>query len=705
MAHLFIEFLSEEIPALMQKKARLDLKNLAATFLDQAGLHHGEMQVYSTPRRLVLSVCDVPTQQSDRVEVIKGPRVDGPRAAIEGFLKTNQITLEACASEETQKGTFYVLKKQIKGQKTEDVLPAIVRDIIARFSWPKSMVWGTSARSWVRPLQSGLCFLDDMPLQFDVSFGPEGSLSEKRVSFGTSTTGHRLLAPQRFFVTNYKDYQEKLAAHFVMLDQDARQALISQQMQAELQKIGESITLVDDPQLLEEVVGLVEWPVVLVGQIEPAFMHLPPELLMTTMRVHQRYFATKRASGELSPYFFMVSNQKAPDGGRMIVHGNQRVLRARLSDARFFYDLDLKTSLKDQAKKLGALTFYQKLGTVLDKSHRLGEIAFAIAERFGVDPKKAKQAASIAKADLVSEMVKEFPELQGIMGKYYARAEGMDVSVAEALEGHYRPRSAEDGLPEERLSRVVGLVDRLDTLLGFFAIGVKPSGSKDPFALRRACLGIIRLLEHNTDVSLESLFDVTYDQYVPLWLKENTAVTSKAETIDALNTFFAERLRVFYRDKGIRHDYVTAALQGGKADPLGVLKARLLALKDFLDGESDGQNLLTAYKRASNILRIEEKKEGHFFDGTVREDLLREDAEKELNEKLKNLRISVAPLLSRFDFEATMQQLATLRSFVDTYFDKVTVNADEAALRHNRLQTLACLRQTMETIVDFSVLE
>lgn len=705
MAQLFIEFLSEEIPALMHRRAREDLKLHADALLREQGMIADTIHTYSTPRRLVLMAEGLPLQQPDLRQEKKGPRVDGPAAALEGFFKTNQVTAADCLIQETPKGRFYILEKTIQGRPLRDVAPLIVQGIIERFSWPKSMAWGTSSRLWVRPLQSGLCFIDQDRVDFTVSFGPDGEATEKRVTFGSTTVGHRLLSPERFEVTDFNDYQQKLRQHHVVLDYHARESMIMDQMTETLKALGD-VEIVSDPQLLEEVVGLVEWPVVLTGRIEDAFMVLPPELLMTTMRVHQRYFATKNKSGVMTPYFLLVSNQNAPDGGKAIVHGNQRVLRARLNDARFFYGLDQKTSLVEQAVKLQNIVFYQKLGTLADKTKRMTALSRVIAPFFKVEEADAGLAASLAKADLVSEMVREFPELQGIMGKYYALSEGLNPAVALAIEGHYRPKGAEDVVPLDALSQVVGLADRLDSLVGFFAIAVKPTGSKDPFALRRAMLGIIRILENNRDVRLSDLFASAYDQYSALFQHEKTTPLKKEEVLEELKTFLGERLRVFFKESGIRHDYFNAAIKVGSDDPLGVLKARLQSIKEFLDGQSlDGQNLLTAYRRASNMLRIEEKKENRAFLGTVRPEHFIEAEEKNLFTQLNAVRADVEPALKAYQFDQAMQKLSTLRPVVDAYFDKVTVNHETPSVRENRLETLALLRQSLDAIVDFSRVE
>lgn len=705
MAQLFIEFLSEEIPALMHRRAREDLKLHAEALFMEQGLSLTSIKTYSTPRRLVLVVEGLPLQQPDLKQEKKGPRLDGPAAAIEGFFKTNQVSESDCTIQETPKGRFYVLEKTIQGQPLQDVVPLIVRGIIDRFSWPKSMTWGTSSRMWVRPLQSGLCFIDQDRIDFTVSFGPEGEPTEKKVVFGSSTVGHRLLSPQRFEVKNFKDYQEKLGQHHVVLDHQERESMILAQMDRSLKALGD-IDVVFDPQLLEEVVGLVEWPVVLTGRIEDAFMALPPELLMTTMRVHQRYFATQDKQGVMTPYFLLVSNQNAPDGGKAIVHGNQRVLRARLNDARFFYGLDQKTTLSEQAKKLKSIVFYQKLGTLADKTERVAALSGIIAPYFGVSEQDARLAALLAKADLVSEMVREFPELQGTMGKYYAQNEGLNHTVAAAIEGHYRPRGADDAVPSDALSQVVGLADRLDSLVGFFAIGVRPTGSKDPFALRRACLGIIRILEDNQEVKLGHLFSSAFDQYSILFKAEKTTPLEKNDVIESLKNFFNERLRVYFKESGIRHDYFNAAIQVGHDDPLGVLKARVLSIKEFLDGQSqDGQNLLTAYRRASNMLRIEEKKENRSFLGAVHPEHFIEAEEKNLFAHLNSVRTEVEPALKAYQFDQAMQKLSALRPVVDAYFDKVTVNHEDLSVRANRLETLALLRKSLDVIVDFSMVE
>jgi glycyl-tRNA synthetase beta chain len=705
MPELFIEILSEEIPARMQGRAREEFVRLMSDKLAKRGLSFKNPQAFSTPRRLCFIAEDIPLKQEDQTEEKKGPRIDAPQEAIEGFLKSLSISLSDCKQKETPKGTFLFADVHQKGVETVKLLPSLIEEVIQDFPWPKTMVWGEGQKTWVRPLQSGICIFNEKPLQFTISLGNEDSTEVPALVFSDETVGHRFLAPSAFSVKNYGDYKDKLRLSNVILSSDERKQIILSKMEEILKNHSQKLTLRMDEDLLEEVIGLVEWPVVYLGSIDTAFMDLPPEVLTTVMRVHQRYFSLETLDGKLAPYFFVVANTEALDKGQLIIKGNERVLRARLSDAKFFIEQDLKISLDANGKKLKDIIFHIKLGTMAQKTERLCALSQWLAPFFKVSEQDAKTAAYIAKADLTSDMVREFPELQGIMGRYYALKEGHSETIAHAIAGHYSPKGSEDKCPSDSLSQVVSLADRLDTLVGFFAIGIKPTGSKDPFALRRACLGIIRLLETNLDLKLSDLFEKSYNLYKDIFAS-NKEIRSFEETKKMLEEFFLDRLKVYWRDKGMRHDYIASAFAVGFDEPLGILYKRVSALKDFLEGkDQEGANLLSAYRRATNIVRIEEKKDKKTYIAKVDPKLLTLHEETTLYKALEESESEINQALASYDFIKIMKKLAQLRPAVDQYFDKVTVNAPEAQVRENRLSTLALIRATLGRVVDFSKIE
>jgi len=606
---------------------------------------------------------------------------------MDGFLKSTGMTVEQLEQRDTGKGVFYFAVINKKGRPTAEVLKEAVEEAMAGFPWPKSMRWGANSVRWVRPIQSIICLLDGQVVP--VSFGP--------ITAGNLTSGHRFLAPESFRVKDFADYLNKLRHAKVMLDPvERRHAILSG---SEALAAAEGLTLKTDDGLLAEVTGLVEWPVPLIGSIDESFMDVPAEVLITSMRSHQKYFSLLKADGSLAPRFVVVSNMEASDGGKGVVSGNQRVLRARLSDAKFFWDTDRRHSLQSRLPKLEERLFYARLGTLADKVIRIqtlvSELPFLSLEQKGA----ALAAATLCKADLSSEMVGEFPELQGIMGRYYALNDGLSAEIADAIAQHYSPLGPNDSCPTAPVAVAVSLADKVDSLVGFFSIGEKPTGSKDPFALRRAALGIIRLIvENGLRLPLLGLFKASRKTFA-------VALETDADAVGAeLLDFFADRLKVALKEKGVRHDLIDAVFSLGGEDDLVRLLKRVDALAAFLASD-DGANLLVAYRRAANIVRIEEKKDAMAFAGPADAALLALAEEKALAEALASVGPLVDSALKAEDFAAAMAALARLRRPLDAFFDKVTVNADDAALRVNRLKLLALIGSAMGRLADFSRVE
>lgn len=696
MAEFLLELFSEEIPARMQAKAADDLRDLIAKGLEEKGLTYTKAEAHSTPRRITVVVDGLPLENSPPPIDKKGPRIDAPQQALDGFLKSiGQSDFSKCVQEESPKGTFWYYRETVKGQPTMQVLPAIIDGVFEKFVWPKSMRWKSGLKSWVRPLRSIVALLDGsvVPVSFALGGG------EAPVNAGNQSQGHRFLSPGAFEVKNFADYQARLKDAHVILSRADRKAYIA----AEAQKLAsaEGLRINENEGLMEEIVGLVEWPVPLLGTFEKEFLEVPQEVLISTMRGDQKYIALLDSAGKLANKFVVIANTITEDGGKNVVAGNEKVLRARLSDAKFFWDQDRKQKLESRVGALAQITFHQKLGTVKDKVSRLEKLAAHVAKQIGADDKQAARAALLAKADLTSGVVFQFPEVQGIMGRYYALHDKETPAVAQAIADHYKPVGANDSCPTEPLSICTALADKLDTLAGFFAIDEKPTGSKDPFALRRAALGIIRIvLENDLRLPLIPLFEAAYNGYDVKGLRPLKDVT------DDLVQFFTERLKVALKDQGIRHDLIDAVLGAGlgKADVAQVNKL-IAALRDFA-GTDNGANLLAAYKRGVNILRIEEKKDGKSFAAdNVQESLLREDAEKGLAAALTPVAVKVKDLFAKEDYTGCMAALSELRAPVDAFFEKIMVNAPEADIRANRLSLLSRLRDTMNTIADFSKIE
>jgi len=704
---LLLELFSEEIPARMQARASADLKRLVTDKLKAAGLAFDSAEDFVTPRRLTLVIDGLPEKQPDVSEERRGPRVDAPEKAIQGFLGATGLTLDQCEKRDTGKGEFWFAVIEKKGAETADVLPEIILSSIRELPWPKSMRWGRNAFRWVRPLHHILVVFDGAVLDGGLDLG------ETQLVFTGETRGHRFLAPDPVAVTSFHEYRTEVGGAFVMLDREDRKAAIVEQATALAE--AEGLVLRDDPGLLDEVCGLVEWPNALLGRIDAEFMDVPPEVLVTSMRSHQKYFALETKDGDLADRFILVSNMAADETrDATITAGNEKVLRARLSDAKFFWDQDRAVKLGDRREALRDVKFYDKLGTMADKVGRVSRLAAALAPTVGADPDHARRAASLAKADLTTGMVGEFPELQGVIGRYYALGDGEDAGIADAIAQHYSPLGPGDTCPTAPVAVAVALADKIDTLVGFFAIGETPTGSKDPFALRRAALGVIRLiLENDLRLGLDGAFASAFRQY-PEDLAVSGARDGESRMPDLVTTglpaFFADRLKVHLREQGVRHDLISAVFELGGEDDLVRLLARVHALSTFLDSD-DGANLLAGFRRASNILRAEEKKDGPFeaseqsFADRIDESLLGQAEEATLFSAVRQAEAAIKGCLGNEDFTGAMTALSNLRGPIDAFFDAVTVNADDAGLRANRLRLLDAVRTAMGTVADFSRIE
>jgi len=703
MAELLLELFSEEIPARMQARAAADLQKLVTDALVEHGLTYESAKAHVTPRRLALCVDGLAVRTADQKEDRKGPRIDAPEQAVQGFLKSAGVTLDQCDVEEDKKGkgAFYVVRISKPGQETPDVIAAIVPDVVRKFPWPKSMRWGTSQLRWVRPLQSILCVFDGEVVPFDVD----------GIRSGNITRGHRFLNPDQITVTAFDDYEQSLRSAHVMLDSAERMETI--RTEAGNLAFAKGLELIEDKGLLAEVAGLVEWPVVLMGEFHKSFLDVPAEVIVTSIRSHQKCFALTDKSGNLSNHYLLVSNLIAKDGGRKITEGNNKVIAARLSDARFFWEQDKKVALQDRLPQLEKITFHARLGTQAERVVRIEALAGEIARTIGADEAQARLAARLAKTDLVTEMVGEFPELQGLMGSYYAKAEGLDKEVQIAIRDHYKPQGPSDDVPSGKVAQAVALADKIDTLVGFWAIDEKPTGSKDPYALRRAALGVIRtVLEGELRLNLLSLSKAGLQPILSAMHSDaedhegDLVVSGKDESDTAadLLSFFADRLKVYLREGGTRHDLIDAVFALGNQDDLLMIVRRVEALSAFLETD-DGQNLLAGVKRASNILKIEEKKDGRSFTGAPETKLLLQGDEKDLNRAVSQSEANAKRAVEAEDFASAMSHIAKLRGPVDQFFDKVTVNADDPTFRENRLKLLNRIREATLAVADFSKIE
>ncbi|MBV6657997.1 MAG: glycine--tRNA ligase subunit beta [Devosiaceae bacterium] len=707
MPDLLLELFSEEIPARMQPRAAEDLRKGITDRLVEAGLAYEGAKAFATPRRLALHVAGVPPRSPDVIEEKKGPRVGAPDKAIEGFLRGAGLASidETEQVSDPKKGDFYVAKITKPGRDAEAVIAEAVKAVVESFPWPKSMRWGAGSLRWVRPLHSIVC-----------TFGPETedpvviNVEVEGIASGNTTYGHRFLAPDAIHVRRLDDYQTKLEAAKVVLDPERRKAII--ETEAKNLAFAQGLELVEDPGLLDEVAGLVEWPVVMMGSFDEAFLQIPDAVIRATIRANQKCFVLRDpATGDLANKFLLTSNIIPDDGGAAVVAGNERVIRARLSDALYFWQtdqadlpdlaelkasanklgLDLAKPLDQRAARLDALgvVFHAKLGTQGERIARIAALARTIAGEIGADPDLAERAAKIAKADLQTEVVGEFPELQGFIGARYAALQGEDASVVATIEDHYKPQGPSDSVPQDFVAVAVALADKLDTLTGFWAIDEKPTGSKDPYALRRAALGVVRIIrEHGLALAL------------PQTLASQNGIDA-AQTDDLLS-FVTDRLKVALRDEGIGHDVVDASAAAGQGDILQTAKAAA-ALSALLKTD-DGQNLKAGFDRAANILAAEEKK-GTAVASAVSADLFDQAEEGALHAALNEASAKANAAVAAGDYETAMQALATLRAPIDAFFEAVLVNADDEAVRANRLALLEGVRAEISAIADLSKVE
>ena len=694
MPDLLIELFSEEIPARMQARAREDLKTLVTNGLVEAGLTYASAGVFSTPRRLTLTLDGLSSESRPVKEERKGPRADAPAAALEGFLRSTGLTLDQLERRDDKKGgvtLFAVLEKP--GRQAAAIIAEVLETTIRTFPWPKSMRWGSGNLRWVRPLHSILCILVDEAGATTVPLSIDG------IQAANTTAGHRFLSPARFPVTSFDDYVVKLKRAHVVLDSAEREAAIWQG--ASNLAFAAGLELVEDRALLAEVAGLVEWPVPLMGRIGDDFLHLPPEVLQTSMKEHQKFFSVRNPKTGRIEGFVTVANTETADHGATILKGNQKVLSARLSDARFFWENDLrvaKAGMGEWLDGLKAVTFHNKLGSQADRIARIASLARHIAPLVGADAEVAHQAATVAKADLRSAMVGEFPELQGLMGMYYAQAAGLPDAVAHAARDHYSPLGPTDTVPADPVSIAVALADKIDTLTGFWAIDEKPTGSKDPFALRRAALGVIRLILSNAlRLDLRALRQIG-DSAIP------NALKSGEGNDDSLLSFFHDRLKVFLKDQGIRHDLIDACLAMPGHDDLTLLVKRAEALAAFLKTE-DGPNLLAGFKRANAILSQAEAKDGVEYSYGADLKFAETDVERALFAALDHTEATITPAVQAEDFAAAMSAMATLRAPIDAFLDATQINTDNAILRRNRLNLLHRIRAICSGVADLTKVE
>jgi glycyl-tRNA synthetase beta chain len=745
---LLLELFSEEIPARMQARAADDLARLVTDGLKSAGLAFGDVHKFVSPRRVGVAVEDVPAERSVAREERRGPRVGAPEQAIQGFLKSAGLnSIEECEKREVKGALYYFAVVEKKGGDTIDALPAILSESIKRLPWPKSMRWGESRFAWVRPLHNVLCVFDGRPVSSLVidpatlSGVPTLSSMERLsdvspnahdIAAGNKTYGHRFLAPDFVVVSDRENYLERLRRVFVIADPAERRERIRQEARA--LAAAHDLTLKEDEALLDEVTGLVEWPVPLLGRVDQESMALPSEVLVTSMRVHQKYFALETPERTMAPHFLVVANMVTEDGGAAIVAGNERVLRARLADARFFFEQDRKVKLADRVKALDTITWHAKLGSSGAKVQRIRALAAKIADRTGANLQKVDRAAELCKADLTTGMVGEFPELQGVMGRYYAIHDNEDRDVANAIAEHWGPLGPSDKCPTAPVSVAVGLADKIDSLMGFFTIGEKPTGSKDPYGLRRAALGTIRLIvENNLRFELTQMFEAATETYLKqrrdeefgpgeyaeeeLKFEELKAEENREVVLETIRDFYGyplleylvERLKVQLRSEGVRHDLISAVFGlrttvGFFESDLVRLLARVEALRVFIESD-DGRNLLIAYRRAANIVKIEAKKDKLERYGVVDSARYTQAEEKAVAAALESVASATEWLVRKEDFAGAMRLLAGLRQPVDAFFDKVTVNAQDRNLRLNRLALLQRLAATMDKIADFSRIE
>jgi len=709
MADLLLELFSEEIPARMQAAAAKDLERLVIGALSDRGLLFEAAKAFSGPRRLTLAINGLPAKQPDVSEEKKGPRINAPEKAIEGFLRSAGVSLDQCEKRDDGKGEFYVAVIARKGRDTAEVLAEILPEAFAKLPWPKSMRFPGSTIRWVRPLHGIVCTLDGEVVPFTFA----------GVQSGDVTRGHRFLSEGPIEVRRFEDYEKKLHDAYVLIDPARRKEIIRED--AKQQAFVHGLEPIEDEGLLDEVAGLAEWPVVLTGKIEDQFMDVPAEILQTSMRTHQKYFSTRDPkTGKLANRFIVVANMVTKDGGNEIIAGNERVLRARLSDAKFFWDQDRQTKLADRVDALKGIVFHAKLGTQYERVERIEALTDFLASKIGFEPSEAVRAAHLCKADLTTGVVGEFPELQGTMGRYYAEHDNEPPDVPEAIQQHYMPRGLFDLIPTSPPASLVALADKIDSLVAFFSIDETPTGSGDPYALRRAALGTIRIIvDYEIHLGLREIFHQAFLNLQSGLLRsgrllgnfpEQERIGPKFElkhhddVIRSLLSFYAERLKVALREKGARHDLIDAVFSLGDEDDLVRLVARVEALQTFLKSD-DGANLLTAYKRAANILKAEEKKDKTEYSGDPDPQAFVLPEENALFVELATASELIRAEIERERFVEAMGVMARLRKPVDAFFDKVTVNDKDAALRKNRLLLLSRLRSTLHLVADFSKIE
>jgi glycyl-tRNA synthetase beta chain len=721
MPDLLIELFSEEIPARMQKRAGEDLQKLVTNGLVEAGLTYASAAAFTTPRRLALTVEGLLPNSPTTREERKGPRADAPEKAIEGFLRGAGITRDQVEERETSKGNvlFAVIEKP--GRPAAEIIAEVLEHTIRNFPWPKSMRWGAGSLKWVRPLHGILCLLTDAAGADIVPMDIDG------IAAGNQSQGHRFMAPGVFSVTSFEDYTDKLKRTYVVLDPAERaQAIWHDATNA---AFASGLEVVEDAGLLAEVAGLVEWPVVLMGKIGNDFLELPPEVLQTSMKEHQKFFSVRNPKTGRIEGFITVANRETADNGATILAGNEKVLSARLADAKFFWENDLRTirdvGLEGMAAPLADVTFHNKLGSQADRIKRIEALARKLALSVGAKPDLAAEAARIAKADLTSEMVYEFPELQGIMGRYYAAAAGHNDGVPEACAEHYSPLGPSDDVPTAPVSVAVALADKLDTLTGFWVIDEKPTGSKDPFALRRAALGILRLvLENKLLVSLVDLVEMAWAQSIfareitiareddqPFMADDlernfpNASISGEeGEKVADLLAFFHERLKVYLRDQGIRHDIIDACIAMPQNDDLTLLVKRATALSETLKTD-DGQNLIQGFKRANNILAQAEEADGVEYSYGADPKFAENDAERALFIALDAAEAKITPAMKVRDFTTAMSAMAALRGPIDAFFDATQINTDNGTLRRNRLNLLSRIRTLCLSVADLTKID
>lgn len=686
MPDLLLELLSEEIPARFQSKAEKSLKNLVKDGLIESKLTFEAIESFSTPRRLVLAVTGLPEKTLSKSEEKRGPSVLAPKNAIEGFSKSMNVNISDLFTKIEKKGEFYYAKLEKRSQTSENIIPEILSRIIRNFPWKKSMKWGSGSFKWVRPLHSVVCLLSNeteykvLPLEFD------------GISSGNTSVGHRFMEPNFFGVSSFEDYQYKIKKHFVILDREERKRKI--QNDCSTIAFANGFEVVKDENLLEEVTGLVEWPVVLLGKVKKTFLSLPPEVLQVSMREHQKFFSLRQKGSTAIEAFVIVANLVTQDNGKSIVKGNERVLNARLSDAKFFWENDLRVietnGYESLAEKLKAVTFHNELGNEFNRVNRISTIAHEISRMLGADKKSTSLAASLCKLDLVSEMVYEFPELQGVIGKYYAKRAGFSKSISDACYEHYLPRGPIDMVPRNAVSVALALADKIDLISSFWAINLKPSGSKDPFALRRAAIGIIRILiENDLELPLSTLL----------------RLGNKNVDFDDLLEFFNDRFRVHLSEKGLPHDVLNSIISKNYENvPLKDIFLRALAITAFVTTVA-GKDLIQGYKRAANILSAEEKKDGVEYSLDPNLSLMRETTEKNLFQKLLEIEKLIVKDLVRKDFEAALENLANLRRPIDEFFNSVQINIDNSIIRRNRLCLLNRIKEVMHKVANFSKID